>query len=88
MSKLTNKQRIEQVAERLNLTMGCWSPQLDTLSETAIRNIVANIEFEADTLVHINRRKYIVEIDIVETELDLSVITLADYEDRYGEWVS
>ena len=88
MSKLTNKQRIEQVAKDTWLTMGCWDPKLELLSEKAIKQVLTAIPFEEDCLIHINRRKHVVEIDIVETELDLSVLTLAEYEDRYGKWVS
>lgn len=87
MSKLTNKQRIEKVAKDTMLTMGCWDPKLELLSERAIKQVLSSIPFEEDCLIHINRKKYVVEIDIVDAELDLSVMTLADYEDRYGEWV-
>ena len=87
MSKLTNKQRIEKVAKDTWLTMGCWDPKLELLSEKAIKQVLSAIPFEADCLVYIDRRKHVVEINIVDTELDLSVMTLADYEFNYGEWV-
>ena len=33
-----------------------------------------------------NRKPYIVEISEVDSEIDFNVITLVEYESRYGKW--
>ncbi len=81
---MTNKIKIKNVANSLDLKIGCYDNKLDLLSKTQLKKVTDNIEFQSDTDVTINRKKYVVEIDIIDNEVDFSVLTKAEYIDRYG----
>ncbi|MEG1597784.1 MAG: hypothetical protein RR359_05890 [Bacilli bacterium] len=70
--------------------IGIYNSLVTKMNSSNLRKILENIPYQADTKVFINRVPYIVEIDIVdsikENEVDLNVITLSEYESRYGTW--
>ena len=81
---MTNKERVQKMAEKLGLIIGCWDNKMEEINQANIKKVLDNIEYENDTDVSINRRMHVVEIDIAEDEVDFNVLTKAQYIDRYG----
>lgn len=80
-----NKAKIETVVNELGLIIGCYHEEIDLLSEKELDKVISNVEYQEDTDVKIKRKNYVVEIDIVDNEVDLKVLTKAEYIDRYGD---
>ena len=85
MSKLTNRDRIEKEALKHDLVIGCFDDMLESLSQKELKKVLENLQYQDDTDVKIGRRDYVVEIDIVDNEVDFSVLTKREYIDRYGD---
>lgn len=83
--KTTNKELIIQKAKQEGLTLGCWDKKVEQINQKDLKEVLENLKFAADTDVHIKNKLHVVEIDIVDNEVDLSVITQADYIGRYGD---
>ena len=82
-----NKTKVESVANKNGLTIGCWNAKIDLLKPVQLKKVLAEIEYESSTDVDvaINRRKHVVEISFVDNEVDFNVLTKAEYIDRYGD---
>lgn len=83
---MTNRQLLEQEANKHDWTVGCYSPDIDKLNKTNLAKVIKRILWEADTKVFINRRPHIVQIDIVEGEVDLIMISLEKYNSMNDPW--
>jgi hypothetical protein len=81
---LKNKDHIEKVVNKLGLSIGCYDKLVDSLTVKELNKVLENIEYQTDTEVKINRKKHVVEIDIVEKEVDFNLLTKEEYIDRYG----
>ena len=81
---MTNKKQIETKAEEIGLKLGCWDNQMELLSKKELSKVLENIEYQNDTDVSIKRKAYVVEIDIIDNEVDFSVLTKQEYINRYG----
>lgn len=81
----TNKELILEEIKRQGLKLGIYHKQLDLLTKPMLKRVIEGIEFESDTDVSIKRRKHVVEIDIVDDEVDLRIITKEEYISRYGD---
>lgn len=82
-----NKLVIENKAKELGFVLGCWDPTLDKLSKVELNKVLGAMKFEEDTDVKINRKNYVVQIDIVDADfwqIDFNVITRDEYISRYG----
>ncbi|MEG1142364.1 MAG: hypothetical protein RSE41_07985 [Clostridia bacterium] len=83
---MINKQRIIKYISKLECKLGCYDLDIDKLNASNLKKVIDNIKYTTDTKVFINRKPYIVEIDEVDNEIDLSILTLSEYESRYGEF--
>lgn len=83
---MTNKQRIIKYISKLEYKLGCYDSDLDKLNVSNLKKVIDNIKYTTDTKVFINRKPYIVQIDEVDNEIDLSMLTLSEYKSRYGEF--
>jgi hypothetical protein len=87
--KVTNKEKIQEVASKLGLKIGCWHSEVELLSKKELDKVLKNIEGQADTDVSINRKKHVVEISIVYVDsvefVDFNVLTKDEYISRYGD---
>lgn len=83
---MINKERIIKYISKLEYRLGCYDSDLDKLNRKNLKKVIDNIEYTTDTKVFINRKPYIVQIDKVDNEIDLSMLTLSEYESRYGEF--
>jgi hypothetical protein len=81
-----NKDKIIKRIEKEGYKLGTWDNTLNKLNTTNLKKVLDNIKYQSDTKININRKSYIVEMDEVDGEIDLNVLTLREYEDRYGEW--
>lgn len=82
----TNKEVIINKIKSEGYTLGIYDDILDKLNKQNLKKVLDNIKYVSDTKVFINRKPYIVEISEVDSEIDFNVITLAEYENRYGKW--
>lgn len=73
----------------LGLKPGCIDKRISSLPPAAIAEIEDAIDFgeNRDIAVKIGRMRYILEIvvDGIEPEVDLNLLTVREYIDRYGE---
>lgn len=81
---MTNKAKVEKQAKELGYTIGIYNDKIDLMTTKELNKVLENMEFQADTDVSIKRKKHVVEIDIVDNEVDLKVLTKNEYIDRYG----
>ena len=82
----TNKEIIISKIKSEGYTLGIYDNILDKLNKQNLKKVLDNIKYVSDTKVFINRKPYIVEISEVDSEIDFSIITLVEYESRYGKW--
>jgi hypothetical protein len=82
----TNKEIIINKIKSEGYTLGIYDNMLDKLNKQNLKKVLDNIKYVSDTKVFINRKPYIVEISEVDSEIDFSIITLDEYESRYGKW--
>ena len=82
----TNKEIIVSKIKSEGYTLGIYDTILDKLNKQNLKKVLDNIKYVSDTKVFINRKPYIVEISEVDSEIDFSIITLVEYESRYGKW--
>lgn len=82
---MTLKERIEAYLITKDLTLGCYDKALEKLPESELQKVLENAPYQADTDVLVKNKPYVVEIDIVDDEVDFSVLTKSEYISRYGE---
>lgn len=82
---MTVKERIEAHLANKELTLGCYDKVLEKLPEEELQKVLENAEYQTDTDVTIKNKPYVVEIDIVDSEVDFSVLTKSEYISRYGD---
>jgi hypothetical protein len=80
-----NKEKIQTIASEFGLIIGCYDKMMDSLSNKDLNEVLKNLAWQNDTDVKIRRKDYVVEIDIVDGEVDFSVLSRAEYIDRYGD---
>lgn len=83
---MKNKEVIINKIKSEGYTLGIYDNTLDKLNKQNLKKVLDNIKYISDTKVFINRKPYIVEISEVDSEIDFSIITLVEYESRYGKW--
>ena len=85
---MENKERIIKETKKYNYKLGCYDLEIEKLNPSNLKKVLDIIKYgdSTDVAVFINRKKYIVEISVVDNEVDLQVLTLKEYENRYGEW--
>ena len=82
----TNKQIIIEKVSSEGYDIGIYDRYLDKLNKSNLKKVLDNIRYISDTKVFIDRIPFIVEISEVDNEVDFNVLTLREYEYRYGEW--
>lgn len=82
----TNKQIIIEKIKSEGYEIGIYDKLIDKLNKTNLKKVLDNIRYTSDTKICINRKPFIVEISEVDNEIDFNVLTLKEYEYRYGEW--
>lgn len=81
----TNRNIVEKQAKKLGLELGCYNKGIEKLNRNNLKKVLDNMEFENDTDVFINRRLHVVEIDRVDNEIDLNILSKDEYIGRYGD---
>ena len=84
--KKTNREIIVEKLKSEGYVLGCWDKQLDKLNKSNLKKVLDNIRYTNDTKVFYNRKPFIVEISECDNEIDFNVLSLKEYEYRYGEW--
>ena len=82
---MTNKEQIQEVLEKEGLTIGIYHDLVESIKGKWLKEVLENSPNETDTDVLINRKPHVVEIDTVDGEVDLRVITKEEYIRRYGD---
>ena len=84
--KKTNREIIVEKLKSEGYVLGCWDKQLDKLNKSNLKKVLDNIRYTSDTKVFIDRKPFIVEISECDNEIDFNVLTLKEYQYRYGKW--
>ena len=84
--KKTNREIIIEKLKSEGYILGCWDKQLDKLNKSNLKKVLDNIRYTSDTKVFYNRIPFIVEISECNNEIDFNVLTLKEYQYRYGKW--
>ena len=84
--KKTNREIIIEKLKSEGYILGCWDKQLDKLNKSNLKKVLDNIRYTSDTKIFIDRKPFIVEISECDNEIDFNVLTLKEYEYRYGTW--
>ena len=82
----TNLERVCEKAFKEGYMVGCYDNKVNELNATNLRKVLAAIRYQEDVKVFINRKPYIAQLDEVDGYIDFDIITLAEYENRFGEW--
>lgn len=86
---MTNKTKIINKLEELDLTLGCYDNLIEKLSNKAIDKVLENLEYgSTDVCVKTRGKEYVVEIYHVDNEVDFGMITTTSYKNTYGRTVS
>lgn len=80
---MTNKEIIEIKANKDGLVIGCWDDKMESLNKKELQKVLDSMEYDVD--VKIGRKLHVVEIDVVDNEIDFSVLTKGEYINRYGD---
>ena len=84
--KKTNREIIVEKLKSEGYILGCWDKQLDKLNKSNLKKVLDNIRYTSDTKIFFNRIPFIVEISECNNEIDCNVLSLKEYEYRYGTW--
>ena len=84
--KKTNREIIVEKVFNEGYDMGIYDKFLDKLNKSNLKKVLDNIRYTSDTKVFIDRKPFIVEISECDNEIDFNVLTLKEYEYRYGKW--
>lgn len=80
-----NKEKAIKRAEELELTLGSYDKELEKVSSSEFQRVLDNMKYQEDTDVMIKGKLHVVEIDIVDNEIDLNMLTQEEYIERYGD---
>lgn len=73
----------------VGLEPGCIDERIDSISPKYIEEIKEAIRFgeNKDVAVKIGRKKYLLEVVVegIEPEIDLMLLTVPEYRERYGD---
>ena len=85
--KKTNREIIIEKVFNEGYDMGIYDKFLDTVNQQNLKKVLDNIKYQCDTKVFYNRTAYVVEISECDNEIDFNVLTLKEYESRYGSFI-
>jgi hypothetical protein len=78
-----NRKILENSLGTKGYELGCYSNEINNLSMRSINRILKNVEYQIDTKVSIKGNIFVVQIDIVDEEVDLIMISKQEYISRY-----
>ena len=84
--KKTNREIILEKVFNEGYDIGIYDKFLDKLNKSNLKKVLDNIRYTNDTKVFYNRKPFIVEISECDNEIDFNVLSLKEYEYRYGTW--
>ena len=84
--KKTNREIILEKVFNEGYDMGIYDKFLDKINKSNLKKVLDNIRYTNDTKVFYNRKPFIVEISECDNEIDFNVLTLKEYQYRYGKW--
>lgn len=82
----TNKEKVQQFAEKEGYVVGCWNSLLDDFTEANIKHIINRIDLGSatDIIVRNNMKDYVVSVDFVDNEIDFTLWTKEEYVRLFG----
>lgn len=82
---MTNKERVQKKLEGTEFTLGGFNDKLELLNISNLNKVIDNMLYgSTDVDVSISRKPFVVEISHVDNEVDFSIISKAEYINRYG----
>lgn len=82
----TNKEKVQQFAEKEGLVLGCWNSLLEDFTEASLKHVLGSIDVGSatDIVVRNNLQEYVVSVDFVDNEIDFTLWTKAEYISIFG----
>ena len=84
--KKPNREIILEKVFNEGYDIGIYDKFLDKLNKSNLKKVLDNIRYTNDTKIFYNRKPFIVEISECNNEIDFNVLSLKEYEYRYGTW--
>lgn len=83
----TNKEKVQQFAEKEGLVLGCWNSLLEDFTEASLKHVLSSIDIGSatDIVVRNNLQEYVVSVDFVDNEIDFTLWTKTEYISIFGE---
>ena len=83
---MKHKEYIQKEISNKGFNIGCFDEQLESISKYTLKKILNEYYHEStDIDITINRKKYVLEISVVDNEVDFSVISKEEYINVYGD---
>lgn len=84
---MNNREMIQAKVESIDYIMGGYDVAIDRLPKAQLDIILEAVYFgtSTDVAVMYRKKKYVVEIAVVDNEMDFSMMTLDRYLNLYGE---
>lgn len=83
---MTHKESIEKELKQKNFILGNYDNKLETISKYTLKKIIGAFHYEStDIDITINRKKYVVEVSVVDNEVDFNILSKDEYISRYGD---
>lgn len=86
MKTYANKQKIEQLVSTFNMSIGCYDAAVEGLDNENLKKVMYMLDYGCtDVDVQIKGKPYVIEIVHTDNEIDLYLLSKADYISRYGD---
>ena len=83
---MTNKETLKQELAKLGYEMGCYNKDLEQLTKANLKKVIAELNEESTDIELINKKvMYIVTIDTVDNEKDITIKSVSAYENQFGD---
>lgn len=87
---MTNKERVQNKIKEIfqdEMKLAGYPDQMEKMNYNNLKLVLESLDLgdSTDVDVHINRKKYVVEIVYIDKEIDLILLTREEYISRYGD---
>ena len=93
MNKISNVEKFSTIAYNWcgydkgseHLKLGCYDAEMfNSLSDKTFKKVVTTVEYGTGTFItSVKRKKYVCEVDIVGSEIDINFIPYMEFKNMY-----
>ena len=83
---MNNRQAITKAVKEAGAKIGCYDKEVNRLDKKALEKVIDMIPYKDSTDIDVihNGTNYVIEMESVDNEIDLYIISLEDYNNKYG----